>query len=84
MTSYSVAKSRIIKYHSTLTRWLTFFMGGVGSEYRDGIKVFRPVLSGCKMFLSYFRVRYENCLDNDAQKLFFFLKPFIFVHHRTS
>ena len=46
-------------------------MPGVGAEYRGGIKVFRPVLSGYKIFLPYFGVGYENCLDNDTQKNFF-------------
>ena len=72
MTSYSVAESRLMKYHSTRTiRGLTFFMPGVGAEYRGGIKVFRPVLSGYKIFLPYFGEGYENCLENDAQKIFF-------------
>ena len=62
------------EYHltSNVVRGLSFFMPGVGAEYRGGIKVFRPVSSGYKMFLPYFGDWYENCLDNDAQKLFFF------------
>ena len=46
-------------------------MPGVGVEYRGCIKVFKPVLSEYKIFLPYFGEGYENCLDNDAQKLFF-------------
>ena len=51
---------------------LTFFMPGEGVEYRDGIKVFSPVLSGYKHFLPYFGEGYENCLDNDTPELFVF------------
>ena len=51
MTSYSVAESRLMKYHSTRTiSGLTFLMPGVGAEHRGGIKVFRPVLSEYKFF----------------------------------
>ena len=49
-----------MKYHSTRTIGLTFFMSGVEAEYRGGIKVFRPVLSGYKIFLPYFGNGYEN------------------------